>query len=124
VATPVYDDYDPYATYPEPEPARAEPSYVEPGPAAEYRDETTGLTLRDRFAARRTKVAAAAEADRYADDDTPTLVNLDTRRELRRQEEEERRTRRTQSSSGRGRRHRDDDDDDLEYWARLRGEAR
>jgi DMSO/TMAO reductase YedYZ heme-binding membrane subunit len=108
VAAPVYDDYDPYATYPE-------------QPKA---DETAGMTLRDRFAARRSAAAAAAaeaEADRYADDDTPTLVNLDTRRELRRQEREQAR----QNTSGRrGRRYRDDDDDDVEFWNRLRGEAR
>ncbi|MGI5246016.1 hypothetical protein [Dactylosporangium sp. CA-139066] len=110
VAAPVYDDYDPYATYPE-------PAYAESEPVSEYRDEASGLTLRDRFAARRAAAAEVAEADRYADDDTPTLVNLDTRRELR----EERRARRAESA---GRRRRADDVDDAEYWARLRGEAR
>ncbi|MFG2043417.1 hypothetical protein [Dactylosporangium sp. NPDC048998] len=103
----VYDDYDPYATYAEPEPAYKEP----------------GMTLRDRFAARRS--AAAAEQDRYADDDdTPTLVNLDTRRELRRQERDRReQARQAARQQGGGRRYRADDDD-VEYWARLRGEAR
>lgn len=72
-------------------------------------DESPGLTLRDRFEARRAKVEQAEPEDRYPDDDTPTLVNLDTRRELRRQ----------------SRKPRDlDDDDDVKYWARLRGEAR
>ncbi|WP_432981780.1 hypothetical protein [Dactylosporangium sp. CA-233914] len=105
VATPVYDDYDPYASDPEPLEEPAAP-----------------MTLRDRFAARRSAAAAAAEADRYADDDTPTLVNLDTRRELRRQERD--RLEQARRSEGSGRRHRADDDDDLEYWGRLRGEAR
>ncbi|WP_432832630.1 hypothetical protein [Dactylosporangium sp. CA-092794] len=110
-ATPKYDDgYDPYATYPEP---YAE-TYQEPAPR--HSTETAGMTLRDRFEARRSKVSAAAEPDRYVDDDTPTLVNLDTRRELRRQERE-------QAQAGRGRRHRAEDDD-VEYWNRLRGEAR
>jgi hypothetical protein len=130
VAAPVYDDYDPYAAYPEPAYAAtqyeepelqyAESPYAEAETAAEYRDEATGLTLRDRFAARRQAAAdvEVAEADRYADDDTPTLVNLDTRRELR----EERRARRAEPTGGR--RRRDDDVDDLEYWASLRGEAR
>nr|BFE64574.1 hypothetical protein GCM10020063_091000 [Dactylosporangium thailandense] len=100
VATPVYDDYDPYAAY---------------SPETSTVDDTAGMTLRDRFAARRSAAAAAeAEQDRYADDDTPTLVNLDTRRELRRQERE----------ASRGRRHRADGDDDLDFWNRIRGEAR
>ncbi|WP_433611600.1 hypothetical protein ACQP2P_44750 [Dactylosporangium sp. CA-139114] len=101
VAKPVHDDYDPYAAY-TPEPS----STV---------DDTAGMTLRDRFAARRSAAAVAeAEQDRYADDDTPTLVNLDTRRELRRQERE----------ASRGRRYRADGDDDLDFWNRIRGEAR
>lgn len=107
VAAPIQGDYDPYAAYPE-------PSKV---------DDTAGMSLRDRFAARRSAAAATAaaeaEQDRYADDDTPTLVNLDTRRELRRQEREQ-----AQKSVSRGRRYRDDDDDDVAFWNRIRGEAR
>ncbi len=72
-------------------------------------DESPGLTLRDRFEARRMTVEQAEPEDRYPDDDTPTLVNLDARRAMRR----------------RPRKSRDlDDDEDVKYWARLRGEAR
>lgn len=71
-------------------------------------NESPGLTLRDRFEARRSKVEQVEPEDRYPDDDTPTLVNLDTRRAMRR----------------RSRKSHDLDDDDIKYWARLRGEAR
>lgn len=87
-------------------------------------DAAPGPTLRDRFAARRVSVAAAAEEDRYADDDTPTLVNLDSRRELRRQaRQEQARERQAREQQARPRRRRDEDDE-LEYWIQLRGEAR
>ncbi|GAB3846328.1 hypothetical protein [Dactylosporangium cerinum] len=46
--------------------------------------------------------------DRYPDDDTPTLVNLDARRAMRR----------------RPRKSHELDEDDIKYWAQLRGEAR
>jgi DMSO/TMAO reductase YedYZ heme-binding membrane subunit len=76
-----------------------------PGHAAAPAAEPAGMTLRDRFAARRSKIAEAALEDRYVDDnDTPTLVNLDSQRAMRRKP-------------------RDDDYDD-NYWAQLRGEAR
>ncbi|WP_433053448.1 hypothetical protein [Dactylosporangium sp. CS-033363] len=121
VATPVYDDYDPYAAYEEPryeEPRYDEPRYEEPVYDEPVRvDEAAPMTLRDRFAARRAAAAAEAEA-RHADDDTPTLVNLDVRRELRRQEREE-------AQQKRGRRHAAaEEDDDVDFWNRMRGEAR
>ncbi|WP_433211839.1 hypothetical protein ACQP00_51275 [Dactylosporangium sp. CS-047395] len=136
VATPVYDDYDPYASYEEQrreEPRYEEPRYEEPRyeeqryeepryeePRYEEPvrvDEAAPMTLRDRFAARRAAAAAEAEA-RHADDDTPTLVNLDLRRELRRQEREE-------AQQKRGRRHAAaEEDDDIDFWNRMRGEAR
>jgi hypothetical protein len=75
-----------------------------------------GLTLRDRFAARRAKIATAVEAerDRYLDDDdTPTLIDLDTRRALRRMVRQE------GYDEASGRRDRYDED-----VVRLRGEAR
>ncbi|GAA3298066.1 ferric reductase-like transmembrane domain-containing protein [Dactylosporangium vinaceum] len=108
VATaPVNDDYDPYADYAE------RPSYVEP-----VLEEP--LTLRDRFAARRAAHAAEPEADEdpYVADDTPTLVNLDTRRVLRQERAQ------AQTTGRRGRRYRDDDEDDVAFWNQIRGEAR
>ncbi|MFI5915657.1 hypothetical protein [Dactylosporangium sp. NPDC051541] len=106
-SAPVFDEYDPYADYAE------RPSYNEP-----VVDEP--LTLRDRFAARRAAHAAVepeVEPDLYAADDTPTLINLDTRRVLRQEREQER-------TGRRGRRYRDDDDDDVAFWNQIRGEAR
>ncbi|MFB9178995.1 ferric reductase-like transmembrane domain-containing protein [Dactylosporangium sucinum] len=107
------------------EPARAQrPAPATPAPSPQLQPV---MSLRDRLDARR---AEAAEAnDLYPDDDTPTLVNLDSQRIMRRGAGQPpappRASRPARRPAGAARpKERAHDLDDEQYWRVLRGEAR